>query len=88
MQHITVKKLIDFLQHHDPNNIVVIGTGRKKDGLIVKGSPLQGLASNMMYKGGEIGLRELTQEDEAYDCTEDDVMVDGIPAIILMSEKV
>lgn len=79
----TVKELIDQLSECDPNRLVVIAKDSGGNGY----SPLwkfwEGAYRADTTYSGEMGLEKLTPEDENDGYSEEDVIRDGVPAIVL-----
>lgn len=78
-----VKKLIKLLQACDPERIVVMASDSEGNGY----SPLADISS-AAYRAettwsGEVGLETLTELDRKKGYSEEDVIDDGKPAIIL-----
>ena len=78
-----VKELIEALKQEDPNRLVVMS----KDSEGNRFSPLAEVATSA-YKAettwcGEIGLEELTEEDIKQGYADEDVVEDGVPALVL-----
>jgi hypothetical protein len=79
----TVKQLIERLQKEDPDRLVVMAA----DGEGNSHSPLSGFWTGA-YRAdskwsGEVGLDKLTEKDKKQGYTDEDVMTDGVPALIL-----
>lgn len=79
----TAQQLIEALQKIDANRIVIIS----KDAEGNRYSPLSTLWEGS-YRAettycGEIGLETLTERMKAAGYTEEDVMEDGVPAVVL-----
>lgn len=79
----TVAGLIELLKTQDPNRLVILSS----DGDGNSYSPLDG-CSTVAYRAdttwsGETGLETLTKEDIARGFTEEDLIEDGVPALIL-----
>lgn len=80
---ITVSELIKQLKECDPNRIVIIS----KDSEGNDYSPFSGFYE-ASYKAnstwsGEIGLETLTEEDRKSGYSEEDVLEDGVPCVVL-----
>lgn len=79
----TVRELIAELQQEDPDRLVVTS----KDAEGNRHSPLSGFwvgayrAENSY--SGEVGLEKLTKEYRKQGYTEEDVVTDGVPCIVL-----
>ena len=78
-----VKELIEVLKQEDSNRLVVMS----KDGEGNYFSPLAE-ATTSAYRAdstwnGEIGLEELTEEEINQGYSEEDVIDDGVPALVL-----
>lgn len=77
-----VKELIKLLQKEDPNRLVICS----KDSEGNEYSPLSSVwtaayrAETTWY--GEVGLEKLTAADKKFGFTEEDVIDDGVPALI------
>lgn len=79
----TVAELIEFLSGLDPNRVVIVS----KDAEGNHYSPLSGCYT-AAYRpdstwSGEVGLEELTEDDKKYGYTEEDVISDGQPCVVI-----
>jgi hypothetical protein len=79
----TVKDLIDRLSKEDPNRVVICAIDGEGSGH----TPLAGFWVGR-YKAessyaGEVGIEKLTAADKKRGYTAEDVMTDGVPALIL-----
>lgn len=79
----TVAELIEFLSGLDPNRVVIVS----KDSEGNCYSPLSG-GYTAAYRpdsrwNGEVGLEELTEDDKKYGYTEEDIISDGQPCVVL-----
>jgi len=78
-----VRDLLEQLKDVDPEREIVMSKDAEGNGY----SPLSSLwlgkyrAETTWY--GDVGLESLTTEDKRHGYTEDDVMDDGVPAVIL-----
>ena len=77
----TVRELIEFLNGVSPDCEVVISTDLEGN----KYRPLYVIRDGYNYgpEDCEIGLRSLTEEDIKAGYSEEDVLVDGTPCVIL-----
>lgn len=79
----TVGELIQLLQEVDPDRVVIIS----KDAEGNMYSPFSNIYTGAYEPStpwyGEVGLDELTDEDVMDGFTEEDVMIDGTPALVI-----
>ncbi len=75
----TVKELKEQLDKFDDNTIVILSRDSEGNSY----SPILTVEDGMSYRDGEIGITELTEEDEENGYAEEDVMRDGEKCIVL-----
>jgi hypothetical protein len=75
-----VRELIEKLQQEDPERLVIVSSDEEGNSM----NPLQEIATAAYSKEDrEIGLETLTDEDKEQGYGEEDVIEDGIPALVL-----
>ena len=75
-----VRELIDLLEEKcDPDDEVIMSSDSEGNNF----SPLEDYSTSYNYNDGEIGLKILVPIDIKNGYTEEDVMEDGVPCIIL-----
>lgn len=80
----TVKELIERLQNEDPDRIIICQKDSEGNGY----SPLSDMWT-AGYKAtstwdGEVGMEKLTDEERKIGFTDEDVIKDGVPALVLV----
>jgi len=78
----TVSELRHFLADEDPDRIVIISSDPE-------GNRFHRVSDAYMrgaYKSGDVGLEELTPEKEAQGYSQEDLMTDGKPCLVLYPE--
>jgi hypothetical protein len=74
-----VKELIKELKKEDPNRVVVCSRDWEGNDY----SLLSHYMEKSFYEDGKTGLEKLTDENREKGYTEDDVLENGVPALIL-----
>ena len=79
----TVKQLINKLQKCDPDREVVMSRDAEGNGYSPLDDFWEGAYRADSTWHGEVGLEKLTKADREAGYTDEDVMDDGVPALIL-----
>lgn len=80
----TVKNLIELLKQEDPDRLVICQRDPEGNGH----SPLYSMWTGA-YKAnngwsGDVGFESLSESDIVKGCSEEDVITDGVPALMLV----
>lgn len=74
----TVRELIERLKQEDPDRVVVLSQDAEGNGFDTLHT-----VEAMAYSDGEVGYQILTPEMKKQGYTEEDLMPDGTPALVL-----
>ena len=77
---VTVQQLMEKLSAVDPKRVVILASDAEMNGF----HPLTNALIEGSYKNGEFGLENLTDEERKLGYTEEDIIKDGMPAVILV----
>ena len=75
----TVRELIEILSSMDPDRIIVLSDDDEGNGY----RPAHCISDNCAYKDHEIGMESLSEKDRRAGYTEEDIMSDGHPCVVL-----
>lgn len=79
----TIKQLIEELQKCDPEREVIMSRDAEGNSYSPLAAMWQGAYRATTTWYGEVGLEQLTQDDRDAGYNDEDVMTDGVPAVIL-----